>query len=287
MTFKQRFERIACLSTEVVEVLYLLGAQDRIVGVSGFTVYPPEARRDKPHISGYTTATLQRILAVRPDLVLAFSDMQADIVRDLIKAGIEVHVFNQRSLEGMLAMVQVVGALAGESTRALELSDSLAASLRSARERAVAADVLRPKVWFEEWPEPLISGVGWVSELIDAAGGQDCFPELAARPQARDRIVADPLEVVARQPDLILGSWCGRKFRPERVVARPGWRQLPAVRNGFVREIKSADILAPGPTLVSRALGQLQRLVQEWQEGPGRPDCSDPGLTSHPQKLTN
>jgi iron complex transport system substrate-binding protein len=201
--------------------------------------------------------------------VLAFSDMQADIVRDLVKAGIEVHVFNQRSLEGMLAMVQVVGALAGESTRALELSDSLAASLRSARESAVPVGVRRPKVWFEEWPEPLISGVGWVSELIDAVGGQDCFPELAVHRRARDRIVADPLEVVARQPDLIVGSWCGRKFRPDKVVARPGWGEVPAVRNGFVREIKSADILAPGPTLVSRALGQLQRLVQEWQEGPG------------------
>jgi len=270
VTSTHHFQRIACLSTEVVEVLYLLGAQDRIVGISGFTVYPPEARRDKPSISGYTNAVPKRILAVRPDLVLAFSDMQADIVRDLVKAGVQVHVFNQRSLQGMLGMVQVVGALIGESARALELSNGFAAALRAAREKAAATDVRRPNVWFEEWPEPLISGVGWVSELIDAAGGKDCFPELAVHPQARDRIVADPLEVVSRQPDLIVGSWCGRKFRPERVVARPGWKDLPAVRSGFVREIKSADILAPGPTLVLRALGQLQRLVQEWQQGPGQ-----------------
>jgi iron complex transport system substrate-binding protein len=265
MNLAHRFKRIACLSTEVVEVLYLLGAQDRIVGISGFTVYPREARRDKPRISGYTTATLERILAVRPDLVLAFSDLQADIVRDLIKAGLQIHVFNQRSLQGMLEMVQVVGALVNEQARALELAASFSAALRASREQAAATVVRRPKVWFEEWPDPLISGVGWVGELIDAAGGEDCFPELAVHPHARDRIVADPLEVVARQPDLIVGSWCGRKFRPEQVVARPGWNELPAVRCGFVREIKSADILAPGPTLILRALGQLQRLVREWQ----------------------
>jgi iron complex transport system substrate-binding protein len=266
MTMSYRFERIACLSTEVVEVLYLLGAQDRVVGVSGFTVHPPEARRDKPHISGYTHATTERILAVRPDLVLAFSDLQADIVRDLVREGAQVHVFNQRSLQGMLDMVQVVGALIGESAGARALSASLADRLSAAREGVHSR---RPRIWFEEWPEPLISGVRWVSELISAAGGEDCFPELAVHPSARDRVVADPVDVAARQPDLIVGSWCGRKFRPERVVARPGWGDLPAVRNGFVREIKSADILAPGPTLVLRGLGQLERLVQEWRERVG------------------
>jgi iron complex transport system substrate-binding protein len=266
MTLPHRFERIACLSTEVVEVLYLLGAQDRVVGVSGFTVHPPEARRDKPHISGYTDALTQRILAVRPDLVLAFSDLQADIVRDLVNAGAQVHVFNHRSLQGMLDMVQVVGALIGESTHALTLSRSLEIKLFEARAKTARTHSRRPKVWFEEWPEPLISAVGWVSELIEAAGGQDCFPELAAHPSARDRVVGDPLEVVARRPDLIVGSWCGRKFRPKQVIARPGWADLPAVRKGFVREIKSADILAPGPTLVLRGLTQLERLIGEWRE---------------------
>ena len=260
-------QRIACLSTEVVETLYLLGEQDRIAGISGFTVHPPQARRDKPKISGYSTGQLDRILAVQPDLVLAFSDMQANLAADLIRAGLEVHVFNQRDLAGMLAMVRNVGALC-QTPQAWAAADTLVAQLQARIDAAQAqqpATGLRPRVWFEEWHEPLISGVRWVAELIALAGGEDLFPELSVHPDAKSRIVADPLAVVARAPDVIVGSWCGRKFVPQQVMDRPGWAEVPAVRTGFVREIKSPDILAPGPTLLLRGLPQLQALFAEWR----------------------
>jgi iron complex transport system substrate-binding protein len=254
--------RIAALSTEAVETLYLIGAQDRLVGISGFTVHPPQARREKPKVSGYSSAQTERILAVRPDLVIAFSDMQADLCAQLVRAGLEVHVFNQRDLAGMLRMVRTVGALAGAADAAEALATGLQARLDAAAAQAFSR---RPRVWFEEWHEPLISGIGWVSELVALAGGDDCFPELAACPNAKDRIVADPAEVLARRPDLVLGSWCGRKFQPDTVAARPGWDALPAVQGGWVRELKSPDILSPGPGLVTRALPQLQALFADWR----------------------
>ncbi len=261
----QGAQRIACLSTEAVETLYLLGAQERVCGISGFTVYPPEARRDKPRISGYSSAQLDRILAVQPDLVIAFSDMQASIVAELVHAGQQVHVFNQRSLAGMLTMVGTLGALAGCAEAAHALVAQLQAQIDAARQHSLSQQ-RRPRVWFEEWHEPLMSGVGWTAELVTLAGGDDCFPELSVHASAKQRIVADPLAVVARQPDIIIGSWCGRKFTPSTVCQRAGWQDLPAVRQGFVREIKSADILSPGPGLVTRALPQLQALFAEWRE---------------------
>lgn len=265
------YQRIACLSTEAVETLYLLGAADQVCGISGFTVYPPEARRDKPKISGYSTAQLERILAVQPDLVVAFSDMQADLAAQLVRVGLEVHVFNHRTLAGMLRMVQTLAALVGR----VEAGEQLVAQLSAALAPTPFLMELpegsrRPRIWFEEWNDPLISGVGWVSELVALAGGDDAFPELAAHHGAKQRIVADPMDVVARAPDIIVGSWCGRRFVPDQVTARPGWEVVPAVQDGFVREIKSADILAPGPTLLTRGLPQLRALVAEWHKRPER-----------------
>ncbi|AXK40390.1 cobalamin-binding protein [Crenobacter cavernae] len=258
------YRRIACLSTEAVETLYLLGAEDRIAGISGFTVYPPEARRDKPKISGFSSGKLERILAVEPDLVIAFSDMQAELARELIKAGLEVHVFNQRTLAGILNMVSTLGALVDRSAEAAALSAKLAARIDEAREQAAPVS-RRPGIYFEEWDEPLISGVGWVSELIVAAGGVDVFAETAHHASASERIIADPAEVVRRAPDIVVGSWCGKKFRPESLAERAGWEGIPALQNGHVLEIKSADILSPGPSAILRGLPQLQAAVARWR----------------------
>ena len=260
-------ERIVCLSTETVEVLYALGEARRIAGISGYTVYPPAARKEKPKVFAFTSGDLERILAVRPDLVLCFSDLQADIARDLVKAGVAVHVFNQRSVEDILAMIATVGRLVGAEARAGALIAELEELI--ARTRA-AADALprRPRVYFEEWDEPPISGIRWVSELIDIAGGEDIFAELATRPSARDRILADPLEAARRAPELVIGSWCGKRFRAEKVSARPGWEAVPAVRAGRLREIKSAIILSPGPVAIREGLPALAALIAE---------CADEG----------
>lgn len=266
-------QRIVCLTTETVEVLYALGEQERIVGISGYTVRPPQARKEKPRVFAFTTGDLGKILAVQPDLVLTFSDLQGDITRDLIKAGIQVHAFNTRSVEDILAMTETVGRLVGAEARALELVAGL--ERRIAEARAVGEAIAlragrRPRVFFEEWNEPLISGVRWVSELIAIAGGEDIFPERAAMHAARDRTVADPLEVVARRPDIIIGSWCGRHFRPEQVVARPGWDMVPAVRDGELHEIKSAVILTPGPVAIAEGLPALRRIFAAWAERTAR-----------------
>lgn len=255
-------ERIVCLSTETVEVLYALGEARRIAGISGYTVYPPAARKEKPKVFAFTSGDLERILAVRPDLVLCFSDLQADIARDLVKAGVAVHVFNQRSVEDILAMIATVGRLVGAEARAGALIAELEELI--ARTRA-AADALprRPRVYFEEWDEPPISGIRWVSELIAIAGGEDIFAELATRPSARDRILADPLEAARRAPELIIGSWCGKRFRAEKLAARPGWEAVPAVRTGRLHEIKSAIILSPGPVAIREGLPALAALIAE------------------------
>jgi iron complex transport system substrate-binding protein len=256
-------QRIVCLTEETTETLYLLGEDWRIVGISGFTVRPPRARREKPRVSAFTSARIDRILALNPDLVLGFSDLQADIAAALVRAGLEVHVFNHRSVAEILRMIRTLGGMIGCEARAHALSDSLSAGLEVVRARA-AQLARRPRVYFEEWDDPLISGIRWVSELIGIAGGEDCFPELARQALGRNRIIADPREVVRRAPDIVLGSWCGKKFRPGEVAARPGWEAIPAVRAGFVREIKSALILQPGPAALTDGVRAIQAVIEEW-----------------------
>lgn len=261
-------QRIVCLTEETTEVLYALGEERRIVGISGFTVRPPRARREKPRVSAFTSAKIDRILALQPDLVLGFSDLQADIAAALVRHGLEVHVFNQRSVAGILRMIRVLGGMIGCQSGA----DAYAAELEERVERvraAAAGGAPRPRVYFEEWDEPHISCIGWVSELVGIAGGDDCFPELAAEPLGRDRIVRDPAEIPRRQPDIVIGSWCGKKFRPEKVAARPGWQDVPAVTAGELHEIKSALILQPGPAALTEGLEALWRIIGGWRQRAG------------------
>jgi iron complex transport system substrate-binding protein len=257
--------RIVCLTEETTETLYLLGEEARIVGISGYTVRPPRARQEKPRVSAFLNAKIDKILDLEPDLVLGFSDMQAEIANQLIRAGVAVHVFNQRSVHGILQMVATVGALVGAGERAAALIETFQLGLAAAAAEAARLP-RRPRVYFEEWMDPLISGIGWVSELIVLAGGEECFPELAGQSLGKNRIIADPLEVARRAPDLILGSWCGRKFRPEQVMARPGWQAVPAVLNGQVFELKSSEILQPGPAALTDGLAQICMRIQAWAE---------------------
>jgi iron complex transport system substrate-binding protein len=257
--------RIVCLTEETVETLYLLGAQERIVGVSGYVVRPPEARRDKPRVSAFISADVPKILALKPDLVLTFSDLQAAIVADLIRAGVNVHAFNQRTVAGIFDMIRLLGAMIGAAERAAALADGFAKNIDAARAKS-ATLTRRPKVFFEEWDEPLISGIGWVSELVEIAGGIDIFPERAGGKSASERIVT-PEDVVARAPDLIIGSWCGKKFQPAKVRARPGFASIPAVRTGHLHEIKSPIILQPGPAALTDGLNSLQKIVGDWARG--------------------
>lgn len=259
------YHRIACLSTESVETLYALGAEDSIAGISGFTVRPPRAREEKPKISGFSSSKLERILAVNPDLVIGFCNLQADICRDLAHAGVEVHLFNQRTVAGILNMVQVLAALVQRQEAGRQLVLELQGRIDAARAQA-AQWVRRPKIYFEEWNDPLMSGIGWASEVIGIAGGDDAFPELAIHPSAKQRIIADPQEVVRRAPDIIIGSWCGKKFQPESLRARPGWDAIPALQNKMVFEIKSADILSPGPSVINEGLRRMSSIVARWQE---------------------
>jgi len=230
-------ERIVCLTEETTETLYLLGEERRIVGISGFTVRPPRARREKPKVSAFTSAKIDRIVALRPDLVLGFSDLQADIAADLVRAGIEVHVFNHRSVGEILRMIATLGGMVGFEAKAAALIVELEAGVEKIRASAALLP-RRPRVYFEEWDVPQISGIRWVSELVGIAGGDDVFPELACESLGKNRIIADPLEVPRRAPDIIFGSWCGKKFRPENVTARAGWADVPAVREGHLYEIK-------------------------------------------------
>ena len=253
-------QRIVCLTTETVEVLYALGEQDRIAGISGYTVRPPQARKEKPKVYAFTTGDIEKILAVQPDLVLTFSDLQADIARDLIKAGVPVYAFNMRSVDDILGMIETLGRLVGAEAKASELVAELEAQI--AATRAIAAERIaktghRPRVYFEEWDEPHITAVRWVSEMIEIAGGENIFTDRAASPLASDRILADPLEVVRRDPEIIIGSWCGKHFRAEHISRRPGWSTVTAVQNGQMHEIKSAIILTPGPVAISEGLPLL------------------------------
>jgi iron complex transport system substrate-binding protein len=256
-------ERIVCLTEETVETLYLLGEQHRIVGVSGYAVRPPQVRREKPRVSAFTSADFDKILALAPDLVLTFSDLQADIAAELIRRNIAVHAFNQRDLAGVFAMIRMLGALVGASERAEALAGSLAARLAAVRDRT-AQRARKPRVYFEEWDDPMISGLRWVSELVEAGGGVDVFPELARNKNAKDRIVS-AAAVTAAQPDVIVGSWCGKKFVPAKVAARPGFADIPAVRGGWLREIKSPLILQPGPAALTDGLDALVAIFDEWE----------------------
>lgn len=255
-------QRIVCLTEETTETLYLLGEQQRIVGISGFTVRPAQARREKPKVAAFTTAKIDRILALHPDLVLGFSDLQADIAAELVRAGVEVHIFNQRSVQQILGFIRTLGGMIGVPEKAAVLIAQLETGLEDAR-RAAARLPRRPRVYFEEWDAPMISGIRWVSELIEIAGGEDCFPELAHEQGAKQRVITDSMDVVRRAPDLIVGSWCGKKFSAEKVAARTGWDAIPAVRRGLLREIKSCDILQPGPAALSDGLRQLSALIAE------------------------
>lgn len=256
-------QRIVCLTEEPTETLYLLGQQHRIVGISGFTVRPPRARREKPKVSAFTSAKTGEILKLEPDLAIGFSDIQADVAADLVRNGVEVWIANHRSVAGILDYIRRLGALVDEAARAAALADELQGGLD-----AIAAEAARlprrPRVYFEEWDAPQITGIRWVSELVRIAGGDDIFPERAAMPLARDRILADPDEVVRRAPDIILGSWCGKKFRPDRVASRPGWAAIPAVRDGELHEIKSPLILQPGPAALTDGVREIARIVRAW-----------------------
>ncbi|KQP11433.1 ABC transporter substrate-binding protein [Methylobacterium sp. Leaf99] len=247
-------ERIVCLTEETVETLYLLGEQDRIIGVSGYAVRPPQVRREKPRVSAFTSADLPRILALAPDLVLTFSDLQAGIVADLVRAGIAVHAFNQRDVAGIMAMIRTLGVLVDARERAETLATSY--EVRLARVADLVRGRPRPRVYFEEWDEPLISGIGWVSELVRIAGGDDIFPELARQAAAKHRIVT-PDAVVAAAPEVILASWCGKKVVPSSIASRAGWANLPAVAQGRIHEIKSPLILQPGPAALTDGLDAI------------------------------
>lgn len=256
-------QRIICLTEETTETLYLLGEQERIVGISGYTVRPAQARKEKPRVSAFTSARIDKILALQPDLVLGFSDLQADIAAELIRAGVAVYVFNQRSVQEILDMMLTLGALVGAEQRTRVLLDTIGERLEQARQQAATLPK-RPRIYFEEWDEPRISAIQWVSELIGLAGGEDCFPELSVQAAGKNRIIADDQEIIARQPDIIIGSWCGKRFRADKVRQRPGWDKIPAVRDNHLYEIKSAEILQPGPAALSDGLDRLQTIIQRW-----------------------
>jgi iron complex transport system substrate-binding protein len=262
-------QRIVCLTEETTEWLYLLGEQDRIVGISGYTVRPPQARRDKPRVSAFLDGRVDRILALEPELVIGFSDMQAALAEKLVRAGLDVLVTNQRSVAQILATLRLVARIVDASERAEQW---IACCLRRHREMADAVRgwSRRPRVYFEEWDQPMISAIRWVSELLSLAGGDDVFPELALAGLGRDRVVVDALEPVRRAPDLVIGSWCGKKFRPERVASRPGWSAMPAVQSGSLFEIKSCDILQPGPAALTDGLEQLHRCISRVACAPER-----------------
>src|SRR5437868_1353169 len=260
--------RIVCLTEETVETLYLLGEERRIVGVSGYAVRPPQVRKEKPRVSAFISADFEKIIALKPDLVLTFSDLQADIAAELIRRNVAVHAFNQRDVAGILDMIRTLGALVGAAEKVEALAVSLEDRLDAVRELAAKLP-RRPRVYFEEWDEPMISGLKWVSELIEIAGGIEIFPTLAVNKNAKDRIVA-PEDVIAAAPDIIIGSWCGKKFVPAKVAARPGFGSIPAVRDGFLREIKSALILQPGPAALTDGLDAIVGIFADWRSRHGK-----------------
>ncbi|MEM8841128.1 MAG: cobalamin-binding protein [Pseudomonadota bacterium] len=248
-------ERIICTTEETVETLYLLGEENRIVGVSGYAVRPARVRREKPRVSAFTSADIPKILALEPDLVLTFSDLQAEISAELIRAGVTVLAYNQRDIAGILAMIRHLGATVGQGPRAARLADEYQQRLARIANQTDGPHP-RPRVYFEEWDEPMISGIKWVSELVEIAGGRDVFPAHANQPAAPDRIVTSG-QVITAAPDVILASWCGKKVRPEKIAARPGWDQIPAVRQRRITEIKSPLVLQPGPAALTDGLDAI------------------------------
>jgi iron complex transport system substrate-binding protein len=260
-------QRIVCLTEETTEWLYLLGQESRIVGISGYTVRPRRAREEKPKVSAFLTAKVDKILALQPDCVLGFSDLQADIAAQLIRAGVQVTVYNQRSVDEIFSVLYQVAAMVGcveDGQRQLAAIHADLAAMQRDVAALQAAGKRRPKVFFEEWDEPHISAIRWVSELLGMAGGDDIFPELAPMSLGKDRIIASGDAIVARAPDIVIGSWCGKKFRPEKVAARVGWENVPAVRNKQLFEIKSSDILQPGPAALTDGVAQMHRIVKLW-----------------------
>lgn len=252
-------QRVVCLSTETVDILYRLGQADRIVGISGFTVHPPEARREKPKVSAYTSAKIDKIIALEPDLILGFSDLQADLMAELARAGFEVHVFNQRDIEGILGVIATLGRWFDCGAAAKKLLEQLQRHMESVHQKCLSNH--RPRVYFEEWDDPMMCGIEWVSELIELAGGEDVFADRARSPSAKGRIIQNH-EVVAKDPEIIIGSWCGKKFQPRSVIERPGLANVSAVQHQQLAEIKSADILQPGPIALTEGLDQLARIIQ-------------------------
>lgn len=262
-SFSEGPQRIVCMTEETTEWLYLLGQEHRIVGISGYTVRPRRARDEKPRVSAFTSAKIDKILALEPDCVFGFSDMQADIAAALIRQGVQVTVFNQRSVAEIFSMMFQVAAMVGQGEQGLALIKTLQQQLAAIQD-AAAHLPRRPKIFFEEWDSPHISAIRWVSELMGIAGGDDCFPELSVQSLGKNRIIADGAEIVRRNPDIIIGSWCGKKFRSEKVAARPGWEQVNAVKNQQLFEIKSADILQPGPAALTDGVAALHRIISQW-----------------------
>ena len=256
-------ERIVCLTEESTETLYLLGEERRIAGISGYTVRPPRARREKPRVSAFLSARQDKILALKPDLVIGFSDLQADIARDLTKAGLNVLIFNQRSVQEILDMILALASLVGAADKGVHLVRELENGLSEIRNHSRSFQ-RRPRVYFEEWDEPMISGIRWVSELVEIAGGEDVFSDQSRSQGATGRIVSDPAVVISKNPEVILGSWCGKKFRPERVRARPGWDSISAVQENQLFEIKSADILQPGPAALTDGVRQIHEILKRF-----------------------
>jgi iron complex transport system substrate-binding protein len=256
-------ERIVCLTEESTETLYLLGEQRRIVGISGYTVRPARARQEKPRVSAFLSAKQEKILELKPDLVVGFSDLQADIARDLTKRGLNVLIFNQRSVQEILDMILALSSLVGATEKGMQLIQELERGLEEIRERAKAFP-RRPRVYFEEWDEPMISGIRWVSELVEIAGGEDVFSGPSHSQAASGRIISDARLPIEKNPEVILGSWCGKKFRPERVVSRPGWDAISAVKQNQLFEIKSADILQPGPAALTDGVRRIHALLRDF-----------------------
>ncbi|MES2510511.1 MAG: cobalamin-binding protein [Pseudomonadota bacterium] len=256
-------QRIVCLTEEPTEWLYMLGEERRIVGISGYTVRPPRAREEKPKVSAFLSAKIDKIMDLKPDCVIGFSDLQADIAAQLVKKGVQVTIFNQRSVAEIFSMMFQLAAMVGQQAKGLELIQSMQGRLL-AIEREAATLKRRPRVFFEEWYDPHISAIAWVSELMGIAGGDDCFPELASQAMGKDRIIADGQEIVRRNPEIIFGSWCGRKFRPDHVRGRDGWENVNAVKNGQLFEIKSAEILQPGPASLVEGVEQIHSIIMAW-----------------------
>jgi iron complex transport system substrate-binding protein len=266
-------QRIVCLTEETTEWLYLLGQETRIVGVSGYTVRPARARQEKPRVSAFLSAKIDKILALEPDCVFGFSDLQADIAAELIRKGVQVTVFNQRSVSEIFSMLYQVAAMVGQAAQGLEKIAAMQSDLQAMADAVslrVANGARRPKVFFEEWDVPHISAIRWVSELITIAGGDDCFPELAKESLGKNRIIADGAEIVRRDPDIIFGSWCGKKFRPENVAARSGWANVAAVRMQQLHEIKSPDILQPGPAALTDGVKKMHAVIMAWMDADQR-----------------